>query len=80
MVKGLYIAGTSMITNIKKMDVIGNNLANVNTTGYKKDGIQVESFNARLLSRINGSNMPYEYGAKEVTQSASGDEIGRAHV
>lgn len=75
MVKGLYIAGTSMITNIKKMDVIGNNLANVNTTGYKKDGIQVESFNARLLSRINGSNMPYEYGAKEVTQSASGDEI-----
>ena len=74
MVKGLYIAGTSMIANIKKMDVIGNNLANVNTTGYKKDGIQVESFNARLLSRINGSNIPYEFGAKEVTVSTANDE------
>ena len=55
MVKGLYIGASSMITNINKMDVIGNNLANVNTTGFKKDSVEVESFNARLLTRINGS-------------------------
>lgn len=75
MVKGLYIAGTSMITNIHKMDVIGNNLANVNTTGFKKDRVEVESFNARLMTRINGSNIPYEMGPVNVTQTQSGDEI-----
>ncbi len=74
MVKGLYIAGTSMITNINKMDVIGNNLANVNTTGYKKDRVEVESFNARLLTRINGSSIPYESGTVNVAQSTSGEE------
>jgi len=75
MVKGLYIAGTSMITNIHKMDVIGNNLANVNTTGYKKDRVEVESFNARLLTRINGTNIPYETGSSKVTQTQNGEEI-----
>lgn len=71
MVKGLYIAGTSMITNINKMDVIGNNLANVNTTGYKRDNVEVEAFNARLLTRINGSSMPIEKGILKVDQSVS---------
>lgn len=75
MVKGLYIGASSMITNINKMDVIGNNLANVNTTGFKKDRVQVESFNARLLTRINGSMYPIESGSGAVTQTQSGDEI-----
>ena len=75
MVKGLYIAGTSMITNINKMDVISNNLANINTTGYKKDNVAVESFNARLFSRINGSNIPAETGGATVSQSQFRDEI-----
>ncbi len=75
MVKGLYIAGTSMITNINKMDVIGNNLANVNTTGFKKDRVEVESFNARLYSRMNGSNYPFETGPNTITQSKNGEAI-----
>lgn len=75
MVKGLYVAGTSMITNINKMDVISNNLANVNTTGYKKDTVEVESFNARLFTRINGSMLTTEPGAKEIKQSIRGDEV-----
>ncbi|GAB6107636.1 flagellar hook-basal body protein [Fusibacter bizertensis] len=75
MVKGLYIGASSMITNINKMDVIGNNLANVNTTGFKKDSVEVESFNARLLTRINGSMYPIESGSGKVKQTQSGDEI-----
>ena len=57
------------------MDVIGNNLANVNTTGYKKDSVEVESFNARMLSRINGSMIPYEMGQSKVTQVKDGDQV-----
>ena len=75
MVKGLYIAGSSMITNIHKIDVIGNNLANVNTTGFKKDRVEVESFNARMLSRINGSNIPSEMGTSTVTKELIGEEM-----
>lgn len=45
-----------MVANTDKIDVISNNLANVNTAGYKKDRMGVESFNDRLFSRINGSD------------------------
>ncbi|HOM43152.1 MAG TPA: flagellar basal body protein, partial [Bacillota bacterium] len=37
MIRGLYISASSAITEAKRVDVIANNIANVNTTGYKKD-------------------------------------------
>jgi len=36
MIKGIYSAGRSLEQGIKNIDVIANNLANVNTTGYKR--------------------------------------------
>ena len=36
MIKGIFLAGRSMDSKFKSIEVIGNNLANVNTTGYKK--------------------------------------------
>ena len=38
MVKGLYTAYTGMIEEMRRMDVMTNNLANASTTGYKKEG------------------------------------------
>ncbi len=37
MQEGIYIAASAGIKQSKKMEVIANNLANVNTTGYKRD-------------------------------------------
>ncbi len=37
MVKGIYIAGRSLDQRIKNIDVIANNLANINTIGYKRE-------------------------------------------
>ena len=37
MVRGLYTAGTGMLTQRNKINVIANNVANVETTGYKED-------------------------------------------
>ncbi len=71
MIKGLYVAGTNMTTNIKRMDVISNNLANINTTGFKKDDLALETFNNRLFSRINGSNIPFEGGVVNVSQDTN---------
>ncbi|MGX8796370.1 flagellar basal body rod C-terminal domain-containing protein [Fusibacter sp. JL298sf-3] len=74
MIKGLYVAGTNMVTNTHKLDVISNNLANVNTTGFKKDEVVVESFNNRLFYRMNGSNLPFQAGNSKVEVSDIGTE------
>lgn len=52
MVRGLYIANTGMNVQTKKMDIISNDLANVNTTGYKKDVAVMSSFPEILTARI----------------------------
>ena len=38
MVKGLYTAYTGMINEQRRMDVLSNNMANVTTVGFKKEG------------------------------------------
>jgi flagellar basal-body rod protein FlgG len=58
MIRGLYTSGWSMLANTKKMDVIANNMANVNTTGYKKDTVLFESFPNLLTQRINDTKDP----------------------
>lgn len=53
MIRGLYTSGWSMLAIEKKMDIITNNLANANTTAYKKDIVVFESFPEVLTRRIN---------------------------
>lgn len=74
MIKGLYVASTAMMTNVYKMDVVSNNLANINTTGYKRDTLEVESFNNRLFTRLNGSNIPFDMKAPEVETKVNNGE------
>lgn len=49
----MYIAASALKLNQKNIDVISNNLANTNTTGFKKDVVISESFPEVLLSKIN---------------------------
>lgn len=51
--RGLYIGATSLAANQKRLDVLSNNLANANTTGFKKDMSLTETFPEKLLSKIN---------------------------
>ena len=37
MVKGLYTAWTGMLDEQNRLDILTNNLANADTTGYKKE-------------------------------------------
>lgn len=53
MIRGLYTSGWSMLAGSKQMDTISNNLANVNTNGYKRDTIVYEAFPDALIRRIN---------------------------
>lgn len=56
MVKGLYTAYSGMINQQNRMDVITNNLANVNTNGFKKEGATSQSFDSILAYKIKDSS------------------------
>ena len=58
--RGLYIGATSLVANQRKMDVLTNNLANVNTTGFKKDMSLTETFPEKLLMKINDKSRPIQ--------------------
>lgn len=51
MLRGIYTSATGMIMNQHKMDVIANNLANVDRTGFKADDAVFKSFPEMLLHR-----------------------------
>jgi len=56
MVKGLYTAYTGMVEEMRRLDVMSNNLANADTTGYKKEGTVNRSFAAELAIKIKDSS------------------------
>ena len=49
--RGLYTAGAGMIQETQRTDTIANNLANVNTTGYKRDVAVSSEFEPMLIRR-----------------------------
>jgi len=73
MIRGLYTSGWSMLANSKKLDVITNNMANVNTTAFKKDTVVFESFPALLTKRINDTKSPGNPSANIGTMQLSSD-------
>ena len=53
MLRALYSSAAGMQSQQMNLDVIANNLANVNTTGFKKAKIEFqEELNAYLLAQI----------------------------
>jgi flagellar basal-body rod protein FlgG len=56
MIRGLYIAASSAISENKRIDVIANNIANVNTSGFKKDTMITESFPDVLMKRMGSTD------------------------
>ncbi len=51
--RGLYTAATGMISEMKRTDVIATNIANADTTGYKKDVAIHKEFHNMLIKRVN---------------------------
>ena len=78
--RGLYISATSLLANQKKLEALSNNLANVNTTGFKKDMPLTETFPEKLLSKINaGKVQPRARRENEITYEVNGN-VHRARV
>ncbi len=59
MVKGLYIAHSAMINEQHRMDTMTNNLANIATVGFKKEGATSQTFADAMAVRIKDSSNWY---------------------
>ena len=59
MIRGWYIGSSGMNAQQNRLDAISNNLANVDTTGYKKD-IAVSKAFSELLLRRTGADGVYK--------------------
>ena len=57
MVRGTYIAGTGMLLQRRRMENITNNIANADTTGYKKEHLVSHSFDAVMIERIKDTHV-----------------------
>jgi len=53
MIRGLYTSASGMVVEQNRNDTIANNLANVNTAGYKKDIAAFRAFPEMLIQRLN---------------------------
>ena len=51
MFRGIYTASSAMQTKQKQIEIISNNIANVDTTAYKKDVGITEAFSEKLLMK-----------------------------
>ena len=66
MLKGLFTSYTSMVNEQHRLDVIANNLANVNTNGYKKEGATSQAFKdvfgVKIKDASEAANLPKKLG------------------
>ena len=53
MIRGLYTSASGMVSSMNKNDTIANNLANLNTTGYKRQETIESEFGQELIKRID---------------------------
>lgn len=73
MVRSLWTAATGMNGQQANIDTVANNLANVNTSGFKRQRAEFEDL---LYQTIRTAGTP----ATEDTLTPVGVQIGRAHV
>ncbi|MDH4128368.1 MAG: flagellar hook-basal body protein, partial [Spirochaetota bacterium] len=57
MVRGLYTGVSGMLSEWHRMDVVANNLANLNTTGFKRDDAIFKSFPEMLIRRLDDNGV-----------------------
>ena len=65
MIRGFYTAASGMYTQQKKTNVFSNNIANVGTSGYKKDRLISSTFSQELVMRLEKDN-PQNFGKFDI--------------
>lgn len=58
MLRGFYAAASGMISQQRQQEALSNNLANVNTPGYKADQTAIRAFPEMLMQKIDSQKTP----------------------
>lgn len=66
MQNGFYQATGAMVTQLNRLNVISNNLANVNTAGFKKDNVVIADF--KRLYDEEMQNMPIDDNTRQAAK------------
>lgn len=70
MLRGLWNAATGMRSQQTKIDVAANNIANVNTNGYKKKDVTFQDLVYQSIERKGNAVLPAAQGEKKATVGA----------
>lgn len=79
MLKGLYTAYHGMVNEQNRMDVLTNNLANVSTNGFKKEGTTSQTFDEVLAYKIKDTSESPNV-AKKLGSLSLGVKIGENYT
>ena len=79
MMRSMFSGVSGLKTHQTKMDVVGNNIANVNTVGYKRSTV---TFNEMLNQQIRGASAPSSnfFGGTNPMQVGLGVTVGSIDV
>lgn len=58
MERGFYALGSGMLTQSRTLDAISNNLANVETAGYKMKKVSATTFGKMVINRVDTQKTP----------------------
>lgn len=76
MMRSLYSGVAGLKTHQTKMDVIGNNIANVNTTAYKSSSITFSELMSQTTQKASGPNATTGIGGTNARQIGLGVKTG----
>ncbi|MCI8528613.1 MAG: flagellar hook-basal body complex protein [Lachnospiraceae bacterium] len=80
MMRSLFSGVSGLKTHQTKMDVIGNNIANVNTTAYKASSITFSALMSQTTQRASGANAATGTGGVNARQIGLGVKSGAINV
>ncbi len=80
MMRSLYSGVAGLKTHQTKMDVIGNNIANVNTTAYKASSIVFSDLMSQTTQRASGPNATTGAGGVNARQIGLGVKSGAINI
>lgn len=81
MLRGLYTAASGMISQQRRHDILTNNIANVNTPGFKQGNALNRSFPEMLISRIrSGQGEPGSVPVGRINTGVMAEENVSVHA
>ncbi|MBR1700978.1 MAG: flagellar hook-basal body complex protein [Lachnospiraceae bacterium] len=80
MMRSLYAGVSGLKTHQTKMDVIGNNIANVNTTAYKSSSITFSELMSQTTQSASGPNATTGVGGINARQVGLGVKAGAINL